>query len=60
MIGEIHFRTKSICIPLASVLTSHLLKGQFRLISLKIFRTSKISHIFSQNPPDHHWRIDLF
>ena len=39
MIGEIYLRTKSICIPLASIFTSYLLKGQFRLLSLKLFRT---------------------
>ena len=39
MIGEIHLKTKSICVLLASVFKSHLPKGQFRLPSLKIFRS---------------------
>ena len=49
MIGEIHLMIKSICIPLASIFTSYLPEGQFRLLSLKIFRTWAISHISSQN-----------
>ena len=47
MIGEIDLGTKSICIPLASIFTNYLPKGQFRL--LKIFQTQAISHISSQN-----------
>ena len=39
LIGKIHLRTKSICIPLASIFTSYLPKGQFRLLSLKIIQT---------------------
>ena len=49
MIGEIYLKTKSICIPLAFISTSYLLKGKFRLLSLKIFHTQVISHISSQN-----------
>ena len=49
MIGEIYLKTKSICIPLAFISTSYLLKGKFRLLSLKIFHTKVISHISSQN-----------
>ena len=49
MIGEIHLKTKSIHIPLASIFTSYLLKGRFRLLSLKILQTLAINHISSQN-----------
>ena len=60
MIGEIHLRAKSICIPLASVFTSHLPKGGFstlkRLFTViqliaKVILQMAISHVFSQNPP---------
>ena len=39
MVGEIDLRTKSIFIPLASIFTCYLPKGQVRLLSLKIFQT---------------------
>ena len=60
MIGEVHLRTKSICIPQASVFINHLSKGKFRLLNRKIFQTQVISHIFSQNLEGHDWLIDLF
>ena len=50
MIREIHSRAKTICITLASVFTSHLRKGQFRLLSLKIFQTQAYQpHFFTKS-----------
>ena len=68
MIGEIHLKTKSICISLAPIFTSHLPKGGLSTLkqlltviqlNAKVILQMAISHMF-HNPPGHDWHIDLF